>query len=366
MKKPFAFAVLATALFFALCPGPALAWWPTYGGWGGGFWPDTMWPYSGSTGRESYRAQADALRSAGIQRADQQAAQLRGDQQAEAARRGADMQQWASVARRQQNLQAQVDSSRKFEEMKTEYYAELNRPRSADEEAKRAKAWVESIRRQVRVAYADIFTTSWMAEHPIPGAGVQFRNPNPYHWWNTSTWAAITGWVIGSWGEPVPYNFGKNVVVKNGVVYIDGKEVAGAADFAANAIAIAAAGVQAMSAPPAQREKMEWQPLGVFALSHEAKGTPTMFVQLAVDKNGIIAGTYFNSSTETTQAVQGAVERTSARAAWSVADHKDTVLEAGVLNLTQDELPVLVHFGTDQSQRWLLTRMFPPKGRQVP
>jgi hypothetical protein len=155
-------------------------------------------------------------------------------------------------------------------------------------------------------------------------------------------------------------------VVKNGAIYLDGKELGGVADFAAHAIAIAAAGLQAMAAPPAQRQQMQWLPLGVFVLSHEAKGVPTTFVQLAVDKNGIIAGTYFNAMTEQTQFIQGAMERGSSRAAWSVANNKDTVLEAGVLNLTQNELPVLVHFGTEQSQRWLLIRMMPPRSGLAP
>ena len=40
-------------------------------------------------------------------------------------------------------------------------------------------------------------------------------------------------------------------------------------------------------------DNTEWMSLGVFALSHEEKGEPTMFFQLAVAKDGTIAGTVF-------------------------------------------------------------------------
>jgi hypothetical protein len=364
MRKSFCLAWT----FFCLLglAGPATAYWPP--GWGWGWWPDAAWPYGArGMGRESYRAQEDALRSQGLQQGEQRAQQLRADQQAEATRRASATQQWAAVTRRQQNLDAQVASAKRYEEMRQEYIAERDRPRPPDEQLKRHKAWAESIRKQVRVAYADMFTSSWLAGHPVPEAPIQFRNPNPHHWWSRATWEAITVWVVGTWGAPTPYNWGQNVTIKNGVVYLDGKELAGAADFAAHALAIASAGAQAMSAPPDQRDQMQWLPLGVFALTHEAKGAPTIFVQLAIDKNGILAGTYFNANTEQTQFVQGAVERGSSRAAWSLANHKDTVMEAGVFNLTQDELPVLLHFGTEQSQRWLLTRLFPAQtGRPVP
>ncbi len=365
MKKHLLILAAAVGCLFVLSVSESAAWWPVDGGWG--FWPGGAWPNSsGSMGRQSYRAEEDTLRTEGIQRANQQAQQLRGDQQSDAARQAASMQQWSAVVGRNRQLQSGVDAAVKYDQMKQEYLAERDRPVAPDEQMKRHKTWAESIRRQVRVGYADLFTPNWMDNHPVLDARVEFRNGNPYHWWNPATWQSVTGWVTGSWGEPTPYYFGHNVIEKDGVIYLDGKQLAGAADFAAHAIAIASAGVQAMAAPPDQRRQMQWHPLGVYALSQDDKGAPTMFIQLAVDKNGVIAGTYYNDATEQTQAIQGAVDRNSSRAAWSVADHKDTVVEAGVFNLTQDELPVLVHFGTDRTQRWLLTRLFSPRGTPAP
>ena len=32
-------------------------------------------------------------------------------------------------------------------------------------------------------------------------------------------------------------------------------------------------------------------------------------------------------------------------------------MEAGIFNLTQEETPVLIHFGTDRTENWLLVRL---------
>jgi hypothetical protein len=38
------------------------------------------------------------------------------------------------------------------------------------------------------------------------------------------------------------------------------------------------------------------------------------------------------------------------------------VFEAGIENLTKDQTPVLVHFGADRTQQWLLVRVQQPEG----
>jgi hypothetical protein len=48
-------------------------------------------------------------------------------------------------------------------------------------------------------------------------------------------------------------------------------------------------------------------------------------------------------------------------AVWTIGDNKDAVLETGIYYLTQDETPVLVHFGTDQTQQWLMVRLEEPE-----
>ena len=101
-------------------------------------------------------------------------------------------------------------------------------------------------------------------------------------------------------------------------------------------------------------------PLGVFALTNESEGEPTMYVQLAANKRGVIAGSYFNDATEDALPVVGAIDPRTQRAAWYIGDNKSTVFETGAYNLTLPETQVLVHFGPLQSQTWLMVRMPEP------
>ena len=100
-------------------------------------------------------------------------------------------------------------------------------------------------------------------------------------------------------------------------------------------------------------------PLGVFALTAEGVNASSMYLQLAVSKEGVIAGTFYNESTGTTHPVEGMVDEETQRAIWKAADgtNPDLVMETGIYNLTQDQADVLVHFGPEQTQTALLVRL---------
>ena len=85
----------------------------------------------------------------------------------------------------------------------------------------------------------------------------------------------------------------------------------------------------------------------------------SMYLQLAVSKEGVIAGTFYNESTGTTHPVEGMVDEETQRAVWKAADgtNPDLVMETGIYNLTQDQAEVLVHFGPEQTQTVLLVRL---------
>lgn len=114
----------------------------------------------------------------------------------------------------------------------------------------------------------------------------------------------------------------------------------------------------------ANADALDWMSLGVFALLTKEDEDPTMFLQLAVSKEGIIAGTYHNSGTDTAVEVQGMVDKGSQRAAWSIGENKNTTMETGLYNLTEDETSVLVHFGDEQTQQWLMVRLEEPEESQ--
>jgi hypothetical protein len=103
--------------------------------------------------------------------------------------------------------------------------------------------------------------------------------------------------------------------------------------------------------------------LGVFAITEDGQASgppPTLFLQLQVSKHGIIKGTLQNTATDDVQQIEGAVDKKSQRSAWTVADKKWPVMEAGISNLTQDQTAALVHFEDGQTQQRLLVRMDAP------
>ncbi len=143
---------------------------------------------------------------------------------------------------------------------------------------------------------------------------------------------------------------------QDGAVYSDGQQIASAEQYEQAAETIAT------SIPTVQNP--DWMPLGVFAITQDGQATgpaPTMFVQLNVSKEGIIAGSFQNSATGTKQSIEGMVDKNSQRAAWLISGKSRPIMEAGIYNLTKDTAPTLVHFADGQTQQMLLVRLDEPK-----
>ena len=86
---------------------------------------------------------------------------------------------------------------------------------------------------------------------------------------------------------------------------------------------------------------------------------------MAINKQGVIRGNYYNALTDSTTPIYGSADKTSQRAAWTVGDKKTPVYEAGIANLTKDETTMLVHFGEGKSQQLTLVRVEKPEGEEV-
>ena len=222
------------------------------------------------------------------------------------------------------------------------------------------RGWMQSHRHNVW------FTAVWWSTHPFPVGGWHFhfwRNPLPArHWWIAPTWPQATRWFTWSapsavWAQPVFYDYGVdgNVVFQDNSVYIGGQQVADADEFAMSAMDLAT-----ISPPESddQAASAEWLPLGTFAVSTNEKDIePSHVIQLAVSRDGIVSGTLFNIDTDQAQAVQGQVDKTTQRVAFRMGESERIVAETGLYNLTQEEAPVLIHFGADKTENYLLVRM---------
>jgi hypothetical protein len=195
-----------------------------------------------------------------------------------------------------------------------------------------------------------------------PRADFWKSNPNAARWrWNRpyrwATWTAIGGWLGWGGNDPVAYSYGENVYYDDEEVYYGDNAVASAEEYADQAQTIA-------ESAPAVDDSAEWMPLGVFAITKDGEKSgppPTMFVQLTVNKQGIIAGTFQNTATNKSQPIEGMVDKKTQRTAWSIVKKQWPIMETGISNLTQDTAPALVHFEDGQTQQWLLVRLEEPK-----
>lgn len=211
------------------------------------------------------------------------------------------------------------------------------------------------------------FGHSWWNTHRPAFGGWHYYYWFPYYpynyWWTVPTWGGLSSWFIWNaalanvWTQPVYYDYGigGNVVYQNDMVYIGGQQVASRTEFAESAADLA-------TVPPPESEEQaaqaEWMPLGTFAMSTGEKDTdPTRVVQLAVTKDGIIGGTLFNYQTNQSVTIQGKVDKETQRVAFRLGDRDNLIAETGMYNLTQDEVPVLVHFGTEKTENFLFVRL---------
>lgn len=173
--------------------------------------------------------------------------------------------------------------------------------------------------------------------------------------WTPITWPVVYDYVGFGSEPPYTYDYGSNIVYQNNNVYVGGQDAGTAQAYAQEATTIADTGINSNATP-----QQDWKPMGVYALVQGNDKTSNNIFQLAVNKDGIIRGNFYDGVADTTTEVYGSVDKKTQRCAWTIGKKKDRVFEAGLYNLTQSEAPVLVHFGGDKTQQWLLVRMEQP------
>jgi hypothetical protein len=202
----------------------------------------------------------------------------------------------------------------------------------------------------------DCFHGGWWADHP--GAWRAARWLTAAAVWGAASWGTCSSY-CGYPAEPVYYDYGENIVYEGETVYVNGDSVGTPVQYAEQAITMADTGRQAQAT-----KEEEWLSLGVWTMVQGEQTNGNDLFQLAVNKQGVIRGNYYNVLSETTQPVYGQVDKKTQRAAWTVGDRKGTTYEAGFANLTKPETTMLVHFGKDRTQQWTLVRLEQPPDKK--
>jgi hypothetical protein len=204
------------------------------------------------------------------------------------------------------------------------------------------------------------FTPGWVTAHPWAWSPAGYSAAA----WATAAWTAATWPAMGTWfnwgNAPVyNYDYGTDIVYQGGNVYYGGQSAGTAAQFYQEAADLAGSGTDAKAGQDGQ-----WLPLGVFGLLSGGQKSPEMIFQLAVNKDGLLRGNYYDQVAQKNLPVSGTVDKKTQRVAWHVGDNKNLVVETGLANLARDESTALVHFGPDRTEQFQLLRMKQPSQPQ--
>jgi hypothetical protein len=216
---------------------------------------------------------------------------------------------------------------------------------------------------------------SAVAGYPIGGYGIggmgmgwgysPWMGYQPWnYWWSNPGWNGLAGYMGGGLNQPYFYDYGAggNVVYSGNQVLVNGQDVGTPSQYAQSAADLAAVDPAAI----AQSNPKDWMALGTFSLATaQDEANPPRVIQLAVNKEDLISGTVYNRNSDKLYTVQGRVDPQTQRVAFTIGDHTDTVLETGLYNLTQEQTPVLVHYGPEKTATYLMARLPAPEGSQV-
>ena len=177
--------------------------------------------------------------------------------------------------------------------------------------------------------------------------------------WNWATWPAIGTWFgYADTVQPFSYDYGTDITYENNNVYYGGQSVGTTAEYYQQSASLADAGSQAKVSNDG-----DWLPLGVFALTKSGHDESNVTIQLAVNKQAIVRGNYTDTFTDQPLEIHGSVDKKSQRVAFTIGDKKTTVFETGLYSLTKDEMPLLIQFGKDRTEQWLLVRLKQPEDK---
>lgn len=195
------------------------------------------------------------------------------------------------------------------------------------------QAHADQVRSNLQNRADDLFTPAWYLDHPYA-----WQATHPYaDAWAVATAGAVAAW-LGASAATTSDSSGGTASTTEAATESSPQPT----DAAASSLAAQASG--------------DWLPLGVFALVH-GNSEPNTILQLAINKQGAIGGTYYDLVADSGQSAQGTLDSKTQRAAWTVGSNKSAVFAASVEALTSDTGTVTLHFPSGKSQQWNLVRV---------
>lgn len=209
--------------------------------------------------------------------------------------------------------------------------------------------------------YGNFYGRDWWGAHP----GGWYYGGWGYGGYGLGMGMA-TAWMVTDWamlGSMMALDvssgpgYGGNVTYNNNTVYYNGQSAGTAADYYNSAQKLATS-----CGDTDPKKSADWKPLGVFSLVQGSQTDSTTMFQLAINAKGDLAGNYYDMLADQDQQIHGKLDKKTQRVAWTVGSNKNVVYDSGLANLLKDDAPVLVHFGKDRTEQFILVRLKRPDG----
>ncbi|TWT90752.1 hypothetical protein Mal64_11490 [Pseudobythopirellula maris] len=182
------------------------------------------------------------------------------------------------------------------------------------------------------------FSPAWYAQHPNAWQATHPYADNVA----IATAATVSAWI--TYGAPYP---------ATGVAYVESGDTYNT--YVVEETAPQAAPQQPVPAPPSEAESEEWLHLGVYGLAPQGDEQAALMVQLAVNRQGQLAGSSFDPTNGEVQNVVGLVDPAQQQATWRLEEDPSVSFTAPLASLTEETGAISVATANG-AQAWTLTR----------
>ncbi|MDR1054110.1 MAG: hypothetical protein LBL39_08035 [Planctomycetaceae bacterium] len=236
--------------------------------------------------------------------------------------------------------------------------------------------------------YNNYWTRDWYRQHPASWHPISVPDRKWWHrpyWYDTCDWFDTVFLTSFLWSGTsntyvyYPYYYGNNVVYSGDMVYVNGIPYVNSAEYYRQALELSQTADALVKAETEndpqtivinQPEQINpqnddtWLPMGTFAFltleNENTDGTPDIaqpIIQIATNKLGQIRGNFVDEKNNIIRQMIGAVDPKTQRVALRFVDNDKEVWECGLWNLTQDTLPVLIHYDEKRVEQKTLVRL---------
>jgi hypothetical protein len=219
---------------------------------------------------------------------------------------------------------------------------EFTRGEKATQSKEQFQAQASQIQSNVQGRADDLFTPQWYAQHPNA-----WQATHPH----ADAWAVATAASVAAWVGSAAYAGTDTVVVESGTT----EEGTTTDESTTDETTTTGTTTTAAAADPT-----EWLTIGVFALAQTGQTEPTTLIQLSVNKQGLLNGTYYDLVSDNGTPIAGQIDTTTERAAWTVGPNSKNVFTTTIETLTSETGPAKLNLPGGKTQDWNLIRVNKP------